>query len=178
MYMYPYSTKPKPKEKQYIVPYISKNRWRIPGTGRIAPSEGEGITATTTLHEKTEEERQLDREAAEAVLRGEKCVTDMTNYFGVLWCTVLQMYKRLSYVALAQQMVEKVLLSLYFCRTSPPLWKGGRMMNWLMWSSGQNRLGSSERNSTCSFQPSSKMINFAPCTLCPNRCIFLMAVHV
>ena len=64
-----HSTKPKPKEKEYIVAFIGKNRWRLPpGSDQTAtqpssssPSGGQG---------KTEEELQLDREAAEAVLRG------------------------------------------------------------------------------------------------------------
>ena len=62
-----YSTKPKPKEKEYIVPFIGKNRWRLPDGDKTVTSEnGEPPVAQG----KTEEEMELDREAAEAVLRG------------------------------------------------------------------------------------------------------------
>ena len=62
-----HSTKPKPKEKDYIVPFIGKNRWRLPGGDKAAAPP---LSSSSEEQGKTEEELQLDREAAEAVLRG------------------------------------------------------------------------------------------------------------
>ena len=63
-----HSTKPQPKEKEYIVQFIAKNRWRIPGSGgHVTLSEDGGGTEPGG---RSEEELQLEREAAEAVLRG------------------------------------------------------------------------------------------------------------
>ena len=64
-----HSTKPKPKEKDYIVPFIGKNRWRLPGSDKTAAPP----SSSSEDQGKTEEELQLDREAAEAVLRGKGC---------------------------------------------------------------------------------------------------------
>ena len=68
-----YSTIPKVKEKDYVVPFIAKNVWRTPATSKknAAQSDSGGSRSKeTSTREKTEEELQLDREAAEAVLRG------------------------------------------------------------------------------------------------------------
>ena len=64
-----HSTKPKPKEKEYIVAFIGKNRWRLPpGSDQTATQPSS--SSSSGGQGKTEEELQLDREAAEAVLRG------------------------------------------------------------------------------------------------------------
>ena len=63
-----HSTKPKPKEKEYVVAFIGKNRWRLPpGSDQTATQPS---SSSSGGQGKTEEELQLDREAAEAVLRG------------------------------------------------------------------------------------------------------------
>ena len=64
-----HSTKPQPKEKDYVVAFIGKNRWRLPGGDKAAPS-----SSSSEDRGKTEEELQLDREAAEAVLKGKGCL--------------------------------------------------------------------------------------------------------
>ena len=50
------------------MPFIGKNRWRLPAgqSERNGSLEGDGGTADG----RTQEELQLEREAAEAVLRG------------------------------------------------------------------------------------------------------------
>ena len=55
------STLPKAEKKEIVIPLIGKNKWRLPPT----QSKGEAPA-------KSSEENALDREAAEAVLRGEK----------------------------------------------------------------------------------------------------------
>ena len=54
--------KPKPKEKEYVVPLIRQNRWILPPKkGGEESRQGEG---------KSEEEVALDKEAAEAIMKG------------------------------------------------------------------------------------------------------------
>lgn len=57
------SVKPKPKEKEYVVPLIRQNRWILP-----AKKGGEG---SRQGEEKSEEEVALEKEAAEAIMKGE-----------------------------------------------------------------------------------------------------------
>ena len=52
-----------------MVPFIAKNVWRTPVTGKKNPPPSE--SSGERDQGKSEEELQLDREAAEAVLRGE-----------------------------------------------------------------------------------------------------------
>ena len=58
--------KPKPEKKEYIVPLIKKNVWRLPpgskrGTGKEEEQAG-----------KSEEDKALEKEAAEAIMRGKE----------------------------------------------------------------------------------------------------------
>ena len=58
------STKPRVERKEYVVPLIRKNVWRLPqrrGSGGRGGEEGG----------KSEEEIALEREAAEAIMRGQ-----------------------------------------------------------------------------------------------------------
>lgn len=62
-----YSTKPIPKEKEYIIPYnAGKRKWPLSGSKTMA-KRGEGDKKENG---KSEKEVKLDREAAEAVLKG------------------------------------------------------------------------------------------------------------
>ena len=66
-----HSTKPKPKEKEYVVAFIGKNRWRLPpGSDQTTAAQPSSSSSSSGGQGKTEEELRLDREAAEAVLRG------------------------------------------------------------------------------------------------------------
>ena len=63
--MYPVScsVKPKPREREYVVPLIRQNRWRPPAKkGGEGSRQGEG---------KSAEEVALEKEAAEAIMKGE-----------------------------------------------------------------------------------------------------------
>ena len=75
-----HSTKPKPKEKEYVVAFIAKNRWRLPpGSDQTTAALPSASSSSSSGGQgKTEEELQLDREAAEAVLKGK----------GLIACTV------------------------------------------------------------------------------------------
>ena len=64
-----HSTKPKPKEKEYVVAFIGKNRWRLP-PGSDQTTAAQPSSSSSGDQGKTEEELRLDREAAEAVLKG------------------------------------------------------------------------------------------------------------
>ena len=55
------STLPKAEKKEIVIPLIGKNKWRLPPT----QSQGENTA-------KSSEETALDREAAEAVLKGDE----------------------------------------------------------------------------------------------------------
>ena len=56
--------KPKPEKKEFVVPLIRKNVWRTPA-GRRKEGTGRELGG-----ERTEEEKALEREAAEAIMRG------------------------------------------------------------------------------------------------------------
>ena len=58
-----HSVKPKPKEREYVVPLIRQNRWILP-----PKKDGEG---SRQGEGKSVEEVALDREAAEAIMKGE-----------------------------------------------------------------------------------------------------------
>ncbi len=65
------SLKPKPEKQEFVVPLIRKNVWRMPAGRR----EGSGSSGTDKEGgggggEKCEEEMKLEREAAEAIMRG------------------------------------------------------------------------------------------------------------
>lgn len=58
--------KPKPKEKEFVVPLIRQNKWRLPpkkseeGSGPREEEEG-----------KSKDEVALEKEAVEAIMKGE-----------------------------------------------------------------------------------------------------------
>ena len=91
------STKPKPKEKEYIVQFIGKNRWRLPGSDKTA-----AMPSSSEDQGKTEEELQLDREAAEAVLKGKRllhslfltCIVSL-SLFCCKWALTAVMFMQL-----------------------------------------------------------------------------------
>lgn len=60
----PPSLEPRPKEKEFVVPLIRKNVWRIPQKREKDGSRSSG------RERKSEEERALDKEAAEAIMKG------------------------------------------------------------------------------------------------------------
>lgn len=60
------SVKPKAEKKEYLVPLIKKNVWRLPPGARRGPGGGEGQA------DKSEEDVALEKEAAEAIMRDVK----------------------------------------------------------------------------------------------------------
>lgn len=59
------STKPVVQEKEFVVPLIVKNKWKLPSGVKEAGKEEEKGNV------RSDKELELDREAAEAVLKGE-----------------------------------------------------------------------------------------------------------
>ena len=80
--MYPVScsVKPKPREREYVVPLIRQNRWRSP-----AKKDGEG---SRQGEGKSEEEVALEKEAAEAIMKGEVMSNEVSLFprFTLLQC--------------------------------------------------------------------------------------------
>lgn len=66
--------KPKPREREYVVPLIRQNRWRPP-----AKKGGEGSRQEKG---KSEEEVALEKEAAEAIMKGEVIVNEVFLFSG------------------------------------------------------------------------------------------------
>ena len=66
------SSKPVAKKKEYVVPLILKTVWRKEGEkeGEGERGKGGGTGASTKESVKTESERALDKEAAEAIVKG------------------------------------------------------------------------------------------------------------
>ena len=68
-------------EKEHIVPLIQKNVWRQPGGKRLVARDSGTLGA-----QKSEEESALDKEAAEAIIKGahfKVCFSDLH------WATLL-----------------------------------------------------------------------------------------
>lgn len=63
-YVLLFSTISKPEKKELVIPLISKNKWRLP------PSQSHSKRGEEEPPSKSAEEEALDREAAEAVLKG------------------------------------------------------------------------------------------------------------
>ena len=63
--------KPKAEKKEYLVPLIKKNVWRLPPGARRGPGGGEGQA------DKSEEDVALEKEAAEAIMRGKVTVVNI-----------------------------------------------------------------------------------------------------
>ena len=74
------SVKPKPREREYVVPLIRQNRWRPP-----AKKGGEG---SRQCEGKSEEEVALEKEAAEAIMKGEVMSNEVSLFprFTLLQC--------------------------------------------------------------------------------------------
>ena len=72
--------KPKPREREYVVPLIRQNRWRPP-----AKKDGEG---SRQCEGKSEEEVALEKEAAEAIMKGEVMSNEVSLFpgFTLLQC--------------------------------------------------------------------------------------------
>ena len=69
------SVKPKPREREYVVPLIRQNKWRLP-----AKKGGEGLRQG---EEKSEEEVALEKEAAEAIMKGEVMSNEVSPFLSL-----------------------------------------------------------------------------------------------
>ena len=81
------SAKPKPREREYVVPLIRQNRWRPP-----AKKGGEG---SRQCEGKSEEEVALEKEAAEAIMKGEVMSNEVSLFprFTLLQCPVGKIFR-------------------------------------------------------------------------------------